>query len=98
MRGRLKLGAVLAASLLAAPVDAETECKPKAYEWALELTRVECDQGDADLSAVAAALGTQAVMRGALRDPAHPKTPKRAVLVGSTDGAGLTVSLEKDEP
>ncbi|MDB4975857.1 MAG: hypothetical protein JWN48_4198 [Myxococcaceae bacterium] len=75
----------------------EPECQAAAYEWELELTRVECESGDADLQAVATSLGTQAILRGGYRDPNHPKTAPRAVLVGSTDGAGLNVGLEKSQ-
>ncbi|MDB4987850.1 MAG: hypothetical protein JWN04_3028 [Myxococcaceae bacterium] len=98
MRGRLLLVATFAVSLLALPADATPECNAKANEWELELTRVECEAGDADLQAIVTALGTRAIFRGGFRDPAHSKTPPRAVLVGSTDGAGLNVGLEKSEP
>jgi hypothetical protein len=65
--------------------------------WDLELTRVEALSGDADLNAVARALGTRAVLRGATRDPAQ-KELSRGMLLGSSDGAGLTVTLEKTQP
>jgi len=102
MRPRLTPLALLAVSLtaLAAPVsavEAESECTRPAYVWDLALTRVEALSGDADLQAVAQALGTQAVLRGATRDPAQ-KELSRAALLGSSDGAGLTITLEKDQP
>jgi hypothetical protein len=113
MRRRLTPLSLLAVSLtaLAAPastVEAESDlgshargrastCTRPAYVWDLALTRVEALSGDADLQAVAQALGTQAVLRGATRDPAQ-KELSRALLLGSQDGAGLTVSLEKTQP
>jgi hypothetical protein len=102
MRRRLTPLAALSVSLtaLAAPltgVQAKDECVRPAYVWDLTLTRVEAESGDADLNAVARALGTQAVMRGATRDPAQ-KELSRAMFLGSADGAGLTVTLEKTEP
>lgn len=89
----------LALTVLGAPVsvDADAECTRPAYVWDLELTRVEALSGDADLQAVARALGTRAVLRGATRDPAQ-KELSRGLLLGSTDGAGLNVSLEKTQP
>ena len=99
MRRRHTPLALLSVSLtaLGAPVSAlgdEAECTRPAYVWDLELTRVEALSGDADLSAVARALGTRAVLRGATRDPAQ-KELSRGLLLGSTDGVGLNVSLEK---
>lgn len=82
---------------LGAPAQADPECTRPAYVWDLELTRVEALSGDADLQAVARALGTRAVLRGTTRDPAQ-KELSRALLLGSTDGAGLNVSLEKTLP
>jgi len=89
----------LLATLLAAPTaDAKSECSLALHQWELELTRVERVSGNADPNAVVAALGTRARLRGGYRDPAHPKRVVRAELVGSTDGAGLTVLGEKSEP
>ncbi|MEY4508963.1 MAG: hypothetical protein RLZZ450_1085 [Pseudomonadota bacterium] len=90
----------LALTALGAPVStvgADAECTRPAYVWDLELTRVEALSGNADLQAVARALGTQAVLRGATRDPAQ-KELSRGLLLGSTDGVGLNVSLEKTQP
>jgi len=97
MKRLFLLGALLGAFVVAEPAGADTECRPKAWEWELELTRVECAKGDADLATVARDLGTQAILRGGFRDPNHPSLAPRAVLVGSTDGAGLNVGLEKGE-
>jgi hypothetical protein len=102
MRRRLRPVAVLSVWLTAlgapvAAVGAEAECTRPAYVWDLELTRVEALSGDADLAAVARALGTRAVLRGTTRDPAQ-KELSRGLLLGSTDGAGLNVSLEKSQP
>lgn len=76
---------------------AEPECVRPAYVWELELVEVQRLTGDSDLSELPAALGTRAVLRGGTRDPgaSHIST---AQLLGSSDGAGLRVSLEKQRP
>lgn len=90
---------VLLAALLAAPsADAETDCSVAIHVWELELTRVENLAGTADPKTIAPALGARARLRGGYRDPAHPKLAPRVELLGSTDGAGLSVSGEKKEP
>jgi hypothetical protein len=98
MPRRLTPIALLSVSLLTLSAEAESECIRPAYVWELELTRVEATAGDADLKAVATALGTQAILRGSTVDPARPKQPSTAQLVGSVDGAGLSVKLEKQLP
>lgn len=97
MAARLRPVAVLSVSLIALAAQAEPECQIPTYEWELELIRVEALAGDADLNTVAKALGSKATLRGGYFDPARPKEPARAELVGSTDGVGLTVGLEKKE-
>ena len=89
--------AVLSVSMFALSAEAEPECQIPTYEWELELTRVEALAGDADLNVVAKALGSKATLRGGYFDPARPKDPARAELVGSIDGAGLSVGMEKKE-
>jgi hypothetical protein len=90
---------VLLTALLAAPsAGAEAGCSVAVYVWELELTRVEGLAGTADLKTIAAALGTRARLRGGYHDPAHPKNAPHVELLGSTDGAGLSVSGEKKEP
>lgn len=89
------LAAVLA---LAAEAEAAPErCTAPIYVWDLQLEQVAADEGQPDLQAIATALGTQATLRGGYLDPARPKEPVRIDLVGSTDGAGLTVRAEREE-
>lgn len=100
MKGTLTPLSVLAVALTvlsspARPADAEADCYVAAYTWELELARVESESSDTDLQAIAAALGSRARMRGGYRDPARPRATIRAEFVGSTDGAGLTIALEK---
>lgn len=100
MPGRPSLLAALTLSLVSLPAEAESEpeCQTPGYVWELELTRVESTSPDIDLSEVARALGTRARMRGGYRDPARSRATVRAQLVGSTDGTGLMLLLEKTEP
>lgn len=85
--------------LLAAPAEAEGECKLPLHLWELDLTKVELVSGNtADLNAIGRALGTRALLRGGYQDPAHPKVPAHATLVGSTDGIGFRLTAEKTEP
>jgi len=98
MSRRLMPLALLSVSLLTLSAEAESECIRPAHVWELQLTRVEALSGGADLRIVAAALGTQAVLRGGTVDPARPKQPSPAQLLGSSDGAGLSVTLEKKQP
>ena len=98
MSRRLLPAALLSIPLLTLSAEAESACVRPAHVWELELTRVEALSGDADLAVVAKALGTQAVLRGSTVDPARPKQPSAAQLLGSTDGAGLVVGLEKQRP
>jgi hypothetical protein len=95
---RLTPALVLSLGLLTLPADAQSDCNPVRYHWELTLTRVEALSGEADLQAVAGKLGTQALLRGGVRNPARPRDAARAQLVGSTDGAGLEVTLEKSAP
>lgn len=88
------LVAVLA---LASEAEATPECIAPIYVWELQLEQVAADEGQPDLQAVATALGTQATLRGGWIDPARPNEPVRIDLVGSTDGAGLTVRAEHSE-
>ena len=89
---------VLLATLLTAPsADAEGGCAVPVYVWDLELTRVERLSGDVEPETIAAALGARARLRGGYRDPAHPKVAARAELMGSSEGAGLSVLAEKKE-
>lgn len=86
-------------TLLAAPsAGAEPECIAPVYVWELELTRVERLSGDVDPNAVVASLGRIARLRGGYRDPARPRIAPRLDLMGSDDGAGLHVTLEKLDP
>jgi hypothetical protein len=83
---------------LAAEAEAAPEgCTAPIYVWELQLEQVAADDGQPDLRAVATALGTQATLRGGWIDPARPNEPVRIDLVGSTDGAGLTVMAEQIE-
>jgi hypothetical protein len=85
--------------LLAAPTaGAEPECIAPIYVWDLELTRVERLSGAADPNVVASSLGRVARLRGGYHDPANPRVGPRADLMGSDEGAGLHVTLEKREP
>jgi hypothetical protein len=89
----LAAGLALASDAEAAP----ERCTATIYVWELQLEQVAADDGQPDLSAIATALGTQATLRGGFRDPARPSEPVRIDLVGSTDGAGLTVRAERSE-
>lgn len=91
------VGAALGLAL-ASDAEAKPErCIAPIYEWELQLEQVAADEGQPDLKAVVAALGTQAVLRGGYRDPARPNEPVRVDLIGSTDGVGLTVLAERSE-
>jgi hypothetical protein len=97
MTRRLTSIAMLALSLLALPAEAEPECRITTYVWELQLEQIGAEEGTPDLQAAAMALGTKATLRGGYRDPARERDPVRAELVGSTDGAGLSVTLERKE-
>jgi hypothetical protein len=89
---------LLSVMLAAPPADAASDCKVPVELWELELTRVERLSGPVDPQTIIDALGTRARLRGGYRDPRNESFPPRAELVGSTDGAGLSVSGEKREP
>lgn len=93
MIARPRCWSFFALSLCALPAHADSECQVAVSVWELELTRVEAVAGTPDLNAVVAELGSRARLRGGYRDPARP-TALRLELVGSTDGAGLQVTLE----
>lgn len=91
------VGAALGLAL-ASEAEAKPErCIAPVYVWELQLEQVAADEGQPDLAAVAAALGTQAVLRGGYHDPARPNEPVRVDMLGSTDGAGLSVLAERSE-
>jgi len=94
MKGRVTPLALLAVALLAMPAEAEPVCVVPTHVWDLQLTHVQALSGEPDLTAVAKALGGQAVLGGGYRDPARSSAPVRVELHGSRDGAGLTVRLE----
>ena len=89
-----RLALALSASLLALPAEAEPVCTVTVYVWELRLEQVAAESGQPDLHAVAAALGSQAILRGGFRDPNRPKEPVRVELVGSQEGQGLRASLQ----
>ena len=97
MRTRRTLGALLLGLLAALPAEAaEPECKVARFVWELDLVQVIADvpAPGLDLNALAARLGTKARLGGGIRDARHGRQPVRADLLGSTDGAGLVVTLE----
>ena len=94
MRGRVTPLVLLAVGLLAMPAEAEPVCVVPTHAWDLQLTHVQALSGKPDLAAVARSLGGQAVLRGGYHDPARSRAPVRLELLGSRDGAGLTVLLE----
>lgn len=95
MPRRLRRAAVLTISLMTPAARAEPECRVSSYVWELQLVQVAAEAGAPDLRAIATALGSQASLRGGYRDPARTKQPERVELIGSSDGAGLSVSLER---
>ena len=98
MRARRTLGAGLLALLAALPAEAaEDECRVARFVWELDLVQVIADvpAPGLDLNALAAQLGTKARLGGGIRDPnRNTGDPVRADMLGSTDGAGLVVTLE----
>jgi hypothetical protein len=89
---------LLSLSLLALPASADSECAVAVDLWDLELEKVERISGDAEIRAVATALGTRALVRGGYQNPARTRDAVRASMVGSTDGLGLSISLQKAAP
>ncbi len=91
------LGTLTVLAMASEAEAAPEKCTAPIFVWDLQLEQVAADEGQPDLQAIATALGTQATLRGGWRDPARPKEPVRVDLVGSTDGVGLTVMVEREE-
>jgi len=98
MYGRRSLLTALCASLTALPAQAaEPECAVVRHVWELDLVEVaaEVERPDLDLNAVADALGTKARIGGGVVDPRRTRDPVRIELLGSDDGVGMRIALER---
>lgn len=83
----------LCGSLIALSAEADEQCMAPIYIWELTLTQVAADAGQPDLKAIAAALGTEATLRGGYFDPARADEPVRVDL--TSQGAQLKLLAER---